>query len=210
VFSLYGDCRGAIWSHRVQPSPAARQGANRQSRGVERAPIGSRAGLQMARITQAFRPLAHHLYPHEPLLQNGVWDRIFDPSQREQIVPMQITAVPPDSATVKVHPAGAGALNKRSPSHRQGARRRDPQDSSGCRQCSHGDTLRAFSRSSLRGQAGPPPVGRDRSAPGAPASHPGSRLRRQRNPATGAGFRLYPRGSSPVQPLGTAAIRQGP
>ena len=95
MFSLYGDCRGAIWSHRVQPSPAARQGANRQSRGVERAPIGSRAGLQMARITQAFRPLAHHLYPHEPLLQNGVWDRIFDPSQREQIVPMQITAVPP-------------------------------------------------------------------------------------------------------------------
>ncbi len=66
------------------------------------------------------------------------------------------------------------------------------QDSYGCRECSNGHKLRAVARPSLRREAGPPVAGRHRTAARAPASDHGSRLRRQRNAATGAGFRLDP------------------
>src|ERR1017187_2657969 len=84
------------------------------------------------------------------------------------------------------------------------------QDSYGCRECSNGHKLRALARPSLRCQAGPPSAGRHRTAARAPASDHGSRLRRQRNPATGAGFRFYPGGSPQKQSPGTVAVRQGP
>jgi transposase len=139
--------------------------------------------------------------------KNGVLDRIFEQLQREQIVRIKITAVKLDSTIVKVHPDGTGALKKRSPGHRQVPRRMDHQDSSGCRECSNGDKFRALARPSLRREAWPHPAGRHWTAARAPASHHGSRLRRQRNPATGAGFRLHSRGSSQKQSIGTVAIR---
>ena len=40
-----------------------------QPAGAERRAVCGRAGLQVARSSQAFRPLAHDLYPHEPLVQ---------------------------------------------------------------------------------------------------------------------------------------------
>src|ERR1700686_4732236 len=84
------------------------------------------------------------------------------------------------------------------------------QDSYGCRECSNGHKLRAVSRPSLRCQAGPPVAGRHRTAASAPASDHGSSLRRQRNPPTGAGFRLYPGSSPQEQSSATVAVRQGP
>ena len=44
--------------------------------------------------------------------KNGVWDRVFERLQREQIVRLKIEAVKLDSTTVKVHPDGTGALKK--------------------------------------------------------------------------------------------------
>jgi len=45
--------------------------------------------------------------------KNGVWDRVFEQLQREQIVRLKIEAVKLDSTIVKVHPDGTGALKKR-------------------------------------------------------------------------------------------------
>ena len=55
--------------------------------------------------------------------KNGVWERVLERLQREQIVRIQIEAVPLDSTSVKVHPDGAGALKKpdRSPSENPAA-----------------------------------------------------------------------------------------
>src|ERR1035441_3858403 len=77
----------------------------------------------------------------------------------------------------------------------------DHQDSYGCRECSNRDKFRALARPSLRREAWPHPAGRHWTAARAPASHHGSRLRRQRNPATGAGFRLHSGGSSQKQSI---------
>ena len=44
--------------------------------------------------------------------KNGVWERVLERLQREQIVRIQIEAVPLDSTSVKVHPDGPGALKK--------------------------------------------------------------------------------------------------
>src|SRR6202451_16460 len=58
-----------ITSHRVQPAAAARQCQSHPLAVPQRPAFCRRAGLQMARIAQAFRPLAHYLYPHESLVQ---------------------------------------------------------------------------------------------------------------------------------------------
>jgi len=47
--------------------------------------------------------------------KNGVLDQIFEMLQRQQIVRIKIEAVKMDSIIVKVHPDGAGALNKTAP-----------------------------------------------------------------------------------------------
>ncbi len=73
--------------------------------------------------------------------KNGVLDRVFEKLQQEQIVRIKIEAFSLDSTIVKVHPDGTGALKKRTPSHRQVARRMDHQDSYGCRECSNGNNL---------------------------------------------------------------------
>ena len=52
---------------------------------------------------------------------NGVLDRVFEQLQREQIVQIKLEAAPMDSAIVKVHPDGTGALKKTAP-NRSGAR----------------------------------------------------------------------------------------
>ena len=73
--------------------------------------------------------------------KNGVLDRVFEKLQLEQIVRIKIEAFSLDSTIVKVHPDGTGALKKRTPSHRQVARRMDHQDSYGCRECWNGPNL---------------------------------------------------------------------
>jgi len=56
----------------------------------------------MAWITQAFWPLAHHLYRMNRCAKNGVLDQIFEQLQREQVVRHQDEAVKMDSTIVKV------------------------------------------------------------------------------------------------------------
>ena len=55
--------------------------------------------------------------------KSGVLDRVFEYLQREQMVRIKLEAVSMDSAIVKVHPDGTGALKKtdRSPSASPGA-----------------------------------------------------------------------------------------
>ena len=77
--------------------------------------------------------------------KNGVLDRVFEKLQAEQIVRIKIEAFALDSTSIKVHPDGTGALKKRTPGHRQVARRMEHQGSSGCRECSNGHNLRAVS-----------------------------------------------------------------
>ena len=47
--------------------------------------------------------------------KNGVLDGVFEQLQREQIVRIRLEAVSMDSASVKVHPDGTGALKKTGP-----------------------------------------------------------------------------------------------
>src|ERR1700685_1309722 len=58
-----------ITSHRIQPAAAARQCQSHPPAVPQRPALCRRAGLQMARVAQACPPLAHHLYPHESLVQ---------------------------------------------------------------------------------------------------------------------------------------------
>jgi transposase len=76
--------------------------------------------------------------------KSGVLDRVFEKLQREQILRIKVEAVALDSTSVKVHPDGTGALKKRTTGHRPVARRREHQDSSGCRGCSNGHNLCPF------------------------------------------------------------------
>src|ERR1019366_7164765 len=78
--------------------------------------------------------------------KNGVLDRVFEKLQTEQIVRIKIEAFSLDSTSIKVHPDGTGILKKRTPGHRQVARRMEHQGSSGCRECSNGHNLRAVPR----------------------------------------------------------------
>ncbi len=48
--------------------------------------------------------------------KNGVLDRVFEQLQRERIMRIKLEAVSLDSAIVKVHPDGTGALQKTAPS----------------------------------------------------------------------------------------------
>jgi hypothetical protein len=87
--------------------------------------------------------------------KSGVLDQVFEQLQREQIVRIRIEAVSLDSTTVKVHPDGTGALKKRPASQRQVARRMDHHDSSGCRRCANGCSLRPLPRAGLRRRCRP-------------------------------------------------------
>ena len=55
--------------------------------------------------------MAHHLHAHEPLVEDGVLDRVFEQLQRK-IVRIKLEALSLDSTIVKVHPDGTGALKK--------------------------------------------------------------------------------------------------
>ena len=109
--------------------------------------------------------------------KNGVLDQVFEQLQREQVVHIRIEAVKLDSTTVKVHPDGMGALKKRTAGHREIPRRLDYQDSSGCRECSHGHNLGPLARPSLRCGRGPQAAGEHRPSARAPTPHQGRRLR---------------------------------
>src|ERR1700739_680581 len=86
--------------------------------------------------------------------KSGVLDQVFEKLQSEQLVRIRIEAFALDSTSVKVHPDGTGALKKRAASHRKVSRRMAHQDSSGCRECSNGHSLRAFPRQRSRRAAG--------------------------------------------------------
>src|ERR1700758_2746166 len=108
--------------------------------------------------------------------KNGVLDRVFEKLQLEQIVRIRIEAIALDSTSVKVHPDGTGALKKRTAGHRQIARRMEHQDSSGCRGCSNGHSLRPLAWSCARRAGGPRVAQRTRADAGRPAHADGSRL----------------------------------
>src|SRR5690349_875093 len=81
------------------------------------------------------------------------------------------------------------------------------QDSYGCRECSNGHNLRSVTWRSARRTAGAQataPVGRSEVAN--PSAH-GSCLWGRRNPATGAGSKLHPRGTSQEQSSQCMGIR---
>ena len=65
--------------------------------------------------------------------KSGVLDRVFEQLQRAGIIKVKLQVVSMDSAIVKVHPDGAGALKKLAPGHRQVPGRLDHQASYGCR-----------------------------------------------------------------------------
>lgn len=65
--------------------------------------------------------------------RQGVLARVFEAMQSQQLIAFKIEVCSLDSATVKVHPDGTGALKKRAASHRTIPRRTHDQDSSGCR-----------------------------------------------------------------------------
>jgi len=68
----------------------------------------------------------------------GVIDRLFEEMQRQQLIRIKIEAVSVDSTSVKVHPDGTGAPNKRAAGNRKVPRRMEHKNSSGCRECPHG------------------------------------------------------------------------
>ena len=120
----------------------------------------------------------------------GVLDRLFE-EQHQQLIRVKIEAVSLDSTIVKVHPDGTGALKKRPAVHRQIPRWMDHEDSYGCRGCSNGSELRAFSRPSARCPCGASPSeGVVWAATTLPAHH-GSSVGGQRDSTTGAGTWLH-------------------
>lgn len=85
----------------------------------------------------------HTIYTHM-----NRWSKagVFEQLQQSQVVRIKIEAVSLDSASIKVHPDGTGALKKRPAVLRQIARRLEHQDLSGCRGCSHGSDVLALTR----------------------------------------------------------------
>jgi transposase len=109
--------------------------------------------------------------------KNGVLDRVFEKLQAEQIVRIKIEAFALDSTSIKVHPDGTGALKKkRTPGHRQVARRMEHQGSSGCRECSNGNNLRVVPRQRPRCARRTRPADRTRPHAREPANADGSGL----------------------------------
>jgi len=139
--------------------------------------------------------------------KNGVLDRVFEKLQAEQIVRIKIEAFALESTSIKVHPDGTGDLKKRTPVHRQVARRMEHQGSSGCRECSNGHNLRAVSWQRPRCTRRTRPADRAWSDAGGSADADGSRLRGRRDQAAGAQPRHGPHRPSQVQPHRTVGIR---
>jgi hypothetical protein len=92
--------------------PSAWQRKYDEPGGIECHSVCGRAWVQVARVAEAFRKVAHRLYPHDRWSKNGVLDRVFEPLQREQIVHTRIEVVKPDSTLLKAHPDRTGALRK--------------------------------------------------------------------------------------------------
>ena len=92
--------------------------------------------------------------------KSGVLDRVFEKLQTEQIVRIKIEAFSLDSTSIKVHPDGTGALKKTDPGYRQIPWRVEHQDSSGCRGCSNGCSLRSVARQRARCARGASSLGR--------------------------------------------------
>lgn len=113
-----GTHRGSVSSHRTLLTDIARQRVAHQPAGAQRHLVRRRAGVQMAWSPQAVRQLVHHLYPHEPLGKEWSPRSRLCQLQQAQIIRVKLEAVALDSAIVKVHPDGTGALKKRPASHR--------------------------------------------------------------------------------------------
>ena len=110
--------------------------------------------------------------------KKGVLDQVFAKLQQEQILRIKIEAFSLDSTSVKVHPDGTGALKKRTPSHRQIAGRMEHQDSSGCRECSHGHNFLPVTGRSPRRSGGPTITAGPRSPAGGSSAADGPGLRK--------------------------------
>jgi hypothetical protein len=140
------------------------------------------------------RLLRIHLYPHESLVQ-----------ERHARSDLRTVAGGTDRAHQDRggqdgldHRQGASVrrIKKRPPGHRKIARRMNRQDSYRCRECADGHNPRVLSGPGFRRGRGARTSGRHRSAAGAAVSAP----TKTTNPATGAGFRLHPGGSTQRQP----------
>jgi DDE family transposase len=90
---------------------------------------------------------------------------VFANLQQEQILRLKIEAFSLDSTLWKVHPDGTGALKKRTASHREIARRMEHQNSSGCRECSNGNSVLLVARRSARRSGRPATAAGLRSLP---------------------------------------------
>ena len=76
--------------------------------------------------------------------KSGSLDRVCEKLQLDQIVGIRIEAFSLDSAAVKVHPVGTGALKRRTPVNRQVSWRMDCRDSYGCCGCSDRNSVRSL------------------------------------------------------------------
>ena len=76
-YCVHGNHRRTVSPHRAVLADATRQRDARQSARAPRHLVRRRAGLHMARFTQAIRQRAHHLYSHESLVEErGAGSRI--------------------------------------------------------------------------------------------------------------------------------------
>jgi len=76
-YCVHGNHRRPVSPHRAVFADATRQCDARQSAGAQRHLVRRRAGVQMARFAQAVRQLAHHLYSHEPVVEErGLGSRL--------------------------------------------------------------------------------------------------------------------------------------
>ena len=134
-----GHHRRTVSPHRAVCADTTRQRDARHSARPQRHRVRRRAVAPMARAAHAVRQLAHHLYAQESLVEaRGAGSR-FAQLPHTQILRVTLEAVALDRTIVTVHPEGTGALKKNRPArHWPVPRRRDDQDSSGCRGCSNG------------------------------------------------------------------------
>jgi hypothetical protein len=107
-YGAQGNHRRTVSPHRVVFADATRQRDARQSARAHRHLVRRRAGLHMARATQAIRPLAHDLYAHESVVEaRGAGSRL---------CPVATHADPPREDRGR----GLGTHHRHGPSRRHG------------------------------------------------------------------------------------------
>ena len=108
----YGTCTGAVRAHCAAASKAAGQCRPLEPSGNQCHSLRGRAWLQVAMPAGTVRQPARHLYAHEPVVEERRSRPVFEHLQREQEIRVRIEALGLDSASIKVHPDGTGALTR--------------------------------------------------------------------------------------------------